>query len=448
MVPHASIYCCTPGSLARFAPPRPTPRGWRLTIWLPLLLAALFLVGCGGGGSSSSDAAPPPPPPPPPSSDSCDPATTGLTAPLPACSEQTPCSRLAEELAAELNANTLTTPSSEPRCDAAGTQKHTQTVLGFTRYACIYHPPGTSANARRPLVLWFHPGGNGNADLAADQTHLLEKAADFDLTGDPTRRGFILASVQGRNLRFPTASPRDGRHHDFYFRDLASPSQNPDIANADALIDTLTSEGNVDTDRIYVMGWSNGAFFSQLYAIGRHQTATPGGHRVAAAAAFGAGDPFNDISRDPFTDLLRTTGASCQLATYPAISVPVQLVYRSCDATVACNAAQGPCFRVEPGYTADPWLADAVARGLTVTGLRISGLENSLFDLDQNEPNCSTITTACPTIDTNACALDPTGDACLCLVNHLRWPDGEYDSPPSGTDREPSMLEFLRDNPL
>lgn len=435
--------CFAPGFLERLSITQPATGARCLAVCMALLLAALMVTGCGGGGSSSSDQAPPPP-----SDDSCDPATTGLTAPLPACSDQTPCSRLAEELATELNANTLTTPSSEPRCDAPGTEKHTQTVLGFTRYACIYRPPGTSASAKRPLVLWFHPGGNGNADLVADQTHLLDKAADFDLTGDSTRPGFILASVQGRNLRFPTASPRDGRHHDFYYRDLASPSRNPDIANADTLIDTLVGQGDVDADRIYVMGWSNGAFFSQLYGVARHQTATPGGSRVAAAAAFGAGDPFNDISRDPFTDQLRTTGASCQLATYPAVQAPLQLVYRSCDATVACNAAQGPCFRVEPGYAADPWLADSAARGLSVTGVRISGLENSLIELDQDESSCSAITTACPTNDTNACALDPTGDACLCLVNHLRWPDGEYDSPPSGTDREPSMLEFLRNNPL
>jgi poly(3-hydroxybutyrate) depolymerase len=85
-------------------------------------------------------------------------------------------------------------------------------------------------------------------------------------------------------------------------RNLDSPSTNPDIARVDALIDTVVGQGMVDSRRIYVMGWSNGGFFAQLYVLARHATATPDGQRVAAAAVFAAANPFEDIRWDPFQE--------------------------------------------------------------------------------------------------------------------------------------------------
>ncbi|MBI5895554.1 MAG: hypothetical protein HZB24_05950, partial [Desulfobacterales bacterium] len=209
-------------------------------------------------------------------------------------------------------------------------------MLGFTRHACIYRPSGASATSKRPLILWFHPGGEGSADLAGSEAGLLAKAESYDLTGDTARPGFVLVSVQGRNLRYPTAAPRDGQHHDFYYRDLRSPSSNPDIANTDTMIDAMVQEGMVDTNRIYVAGWSNGGFFSQLYAIARDNTATAGGNRIAAAAVFAAADPFAGISWDPFNETSVSDGTACRLAIYPVSDMPVLIVHRTTDSAVAC----------------------------------------------------------------------------------------------------------------
>jgi poly(3-hydroxybutyrate) depolymerase len=316
-------------------------------------------------------------------------------------------------------------------------------VLGFTRHACIYRPSGASTTSKRPLILWFHPGGDGSADLAGSETGLLAKAESYDLTGDPTRPGFILVSVQGRNLRFPTAAPRDGQHHDFYYRDLRSPSSNPDIANTDTLIDTMVQEGMVDTSRIYVAGWSNGGFFGQLYAIARGATATAGGNRIAAAAVFAAADPFAGISYDPFNETSVSDGAACGLAAYPVSDTPILIVYRTADSGVACDAMQAACFAAEPGHTTTQWLTDASQAGLQVHGLLISGLETgAAFDL--NATTCTDYSSACPTGD---CTTVPLSHACLSLVNHLRWPDGAYNNPPSGTDHEVDMLQFLAAHP-
>ncbi|MBU1169657.1 MAG: hypothetical protein KKD44_08855 [Proteobacteria bacterium] len=340
----------------------------------------------------------------------------------------------------------IETPTMTPNCDLAlWDERLTQTILGFTRHACIHRPPGVSISSKRPLLLWFHPGGDGSADLAATETDLINKADSFDLTGDPDRPGFILVSVQGRNLRFPTAKPRDGRHHDFYYRDLNSPSKNPDIANVDALIDDLVQEGMVDTDRIYVSGWSNGAFFSQFYAIARNTTPTGGGNRVAAAAVFASASPFGDISWDPFKETTNDGSSSCNM-TIPASTVPIQIIYRSSDGAVACDAVQAMCFSTEPGYTTDQWIAQATEVGLHITAVRLGGIESgSVASLDAIAPECTDYSGGCPIGD---CDTAPFGDVCLSIVNHARWPDGVYNRPPDGIDREIDMLQFLKNNPL
>jgi poly(3-hydroxybutyrate) depolymerase len=397
-----------------------------------VLLIVVFL-GCGGGDppASPDDALPgdatldPPDAAPALCTD-----TTGLRAPLPACSVEQPCTRIA----AELPQVPITTPTEVPSCaDPRWDERLSYEHAGVPRHACLARAPGASASSLRPLIVWLHPGGEG-ADNAG-QTQLLAKLATFDLTGDPARAGFTLVVPQGRNLRFPTVDPRDGRHHDFYFRDLGSPSQNPDISNVDALIDRLVAEGHVDPARIYVMGWSNGAFFGQLYAIARHATPTPGGSRVAAAAVFAAADPFHDVDFDPFTQQPKlSTDGSCQLASYPASAVPIQMTYRSCDGAVACGTSDAACVEPEPGYETDAWLVRAATTLPNLVGRRIGGVELGT-DLDLPVDRCTAIPSCTPQAKS------------LCMVNHLRWPDGIYQNG-SGVDNEPTMLGFLRDHPL
>jgi pimeloyl-ACP methyl ester carboxylesterase len=320
---------------------------------------------------------------------------------------------------------------------------------GVQRSACVYRPAGAGANSPRPLVVWFHPGGEGG-DVAERETKLLDKATAFDVSGDSSRPGFVLAVVQGRNLHFPTKGRRDGRHHDFYYRDLASPSSNPDIASADRLVDDLLADGGVDPKRIYAMGWSNGGFFGQLYAIARHDRPSPGGARVAAAAVFATADPFHDIGFDPFAQA-PPTGRTCRLDTYPKSDVPILLAYRTCDLATPCGSEDSSCFskltgsKEEPGYITSTWLADAKSRGITaVQGLLIGGRELGISGWDTEPSSCS----APPSCSLDSCTKNPAGIGCLCLLNHMRWPDGAYNNGLTGVDREPVMLNFLREHPL
>jgi poly(3-hydroxybutyrate) depolymerase len=253
-------------------------------------------------------------------------------------------------------------------------------------------------------------------------TSLRSKASNYDLTGDPKRPGFFLLSIQGRNLHYPTESPRDGRHHDFYFRDLRSPSTNPDVDSLDRFIDALSASGLVDRHRIYVTGWSNGGFFAQMYAIARHETPTPGGQRVAAAAVYSAADPFNNIrfGQEP----------SCRLGSYPRSTVPILLVGRACD-TIACDAPQAEFLRnhgalAVPGYEVDSWVHDLgkLVADSNITRLTVNA-SGAASEVCKHPPACSTS---------------------LAVANHEHWPNGIADK--SGVDHELAMLDFMREHAL
>ena len=384
------------------------------------ILAATLasLAGIGACASSTNDDG---------SSDPSPPANTGAPAPLAVCTQANPCTRPAFELGTA----PITEPSFVPVCRTTepgravyddGAPRHSVDANGIDRYACLYQPGGASASAPRPLVIFLHGGGGGNAGDVYNFTSLRAKAESY-VVGDVARPGFFLLSIQGRNLHYPTFSNRDGRHHDFYYRDLRSPSTNPDIANLDRLIDELVATGMVDTRRIYLMGWSNGGFFGQMYAIARHATPTPGGNRVAAVVPYTAADPFHNTSRDQVP--------SYQLDPYPTSTVPILLVSRSCD-IVACNQAQADMFAsngtvIEPGHIVEPW----VAQDLPTKVRNPNALWRLVAGNGQQTGMCSTSATCTTTVG---------------LINHMRWPDGVADG--SGIDHEPAMLDFLRGRPL
>lgn len=390
-----------------------------------LVLLCAVLVHCGAskhssssagdGGApvdaSSGDAA---------SCDKCD-GTSGACAPLPVCSAANPCK--GDPLVGE--PSQITDAITPPTCKTSATSGHPAfddgpplaytDSLGQARAACVFKPQGASASSPRPLVFFVH-GGHGSADSMYDRTLLRQKAASYDLTGDAARPGFVLVADQGRNLTWPNQDG-SGSHHDVYYRhvDPNDAAENPDVWSFDHLIDTLAQDGSIDTKRVYVMGWSNGAFFAQLYGLARKGTPTPGGHRVAGVVAFDGGDPFEN----------ETDGQtpSCKASAYPASAMPIYAIHRACS-IVGCDAAQRTSLGMPPGYDVEDWLATmkALPGGDAVTDVMIDG--------------SSAQVTSCAT----TCA---RADA---LLNHVRWPDGIADK--SNHDWEPQMLDFLKAHAL
>jgi poly(3-hydroxybutyrate) depolymerase len=352
---------------------------------------------------------------------SCNP-TTGRTSPLPTCTTADPCTHPL----ALLGTAPITSPVTMPTCDTSqashpsyddGPPEQFTPADGVTRYACVFHPPGAAAGSPRPLLI-FIPGSGGSAQNVYDYTLLRDKAVAYDLTGDATRPGFHLVSVGARNLHWPDPTPEDGPKADYQFRDLASPSTNPDIANLDRLVDELAADPAVDPARIYITGWSNGGRFAQLYAIARHERATPSGHRVAAVAVYSAGDPFNQTPDLP--------DPSCALNPYPRSTVPLMIVSRACD-LFPCSDAQAAAISVsEPGSVVPDWLADVATKvgDPTARWLILDGM--------------GSVTTACNM--TASCT------ETVAVANHVRWPDGLAKGD-GGHDHEPEMLAFLRIHP-
>ncbi len=331
------------------------------------------------------------------SASGCNPQT-GLDAPLGVCSADDPCTQTS-------GGEPITEDAAAPSCPDGVLESGTD-ADGAVRYRCRTSPDDAGPEQPYPLVLFFH-GSFGSADDVYDYTSLPAKAADFHLV-----------SIHGRALHWPTADPRDGAHHDIYFRDLGVPSANPDVAHADAVIDALVAEGGVDPDRIFVSGWSNGAHFAQLYAIARHETPTPGGNRVAAAAVYSAADPFHDTRADDAT--------SCQLDPYPTSDVPILVVSRVCD-LIACDEAQASELAEEdyvpaPGAVVETWMSDLSERvGPNGEWLLIDGWGE--------------VASECA----GWCSLE------LATINHVRWPDGVADG---GSDHQIAMLDFLWARPL
>ncbi len=309
---------------------------------------------------------------------------------------------------------TLTEPITLPEChthalnrpdfDDGDARTWTDPVNGQERAACVFKP---AASSPRPLLVFLH-GSGGSAENIYDATSLRAKAASFDLGDGP---GFVLAADQGRNLAAnPNGNPPCARH-EFYDRNFAT---SPDLRALDHLIDSLVAEGGVDPKRIYLTGWSNGAFFSQLYALVRHQTPTPGGNRIAAVAVFDGADPLEPPSAET---------SSCAYRPYPSSTVPVFIAHRACS-IVCCDAAQAAAQGAAPGFDVEGWL------GLLRTTIGAADLTELLLASD------GTVATGC---DSSCSLVEAT-------LAHIRWPDGIADG--SGVDREPAMLDYLAAHPL
>ncbi len=79
----------------------------------------------------------------------------------------------------------------------------------------------------------------------------------------------------------------------------------------------VVSTGQVDSARIYVFGWSNGAYMAALYGVWRSE-------RIAAIAQYAGADSW---SRTP-----------CPVSLQHDRQVPLVLLRNLCDALVPCNA--------------------------------------------------------------------------------------------------------------
>ncbi|MBO0686547.1 MAG: hypothetical protein J2P45_25645 [Candidatus Dormibacteraeota bacterium] len=135
----------------------------------------------------------------------------------------------------------------------------------------LYVPPGVSARSRLPLLVSLHGlGANGSIQNAATSW------SSFDDEEAAGGSGFLLALPDGyKDLWYWGAE--DSYDVRFLFQMIAQ----------------LQDSGCVDPTRIYVDGWSEGAYMAQRMACASGDpSADPRGIALAAVHAYAGGDPI------------------------------------------------------------------------------------------------------------------------------------------------------------
>ena len=95
----------------------------------------------------------------------------------------------------------------------------------------------------------------------------------------------------------------------------AQPVTNVDAQAIDRFIEQTIATGKVDPKRIYIFGWSNGAYMAALYGMWRSD-------RIAAIGQYAGADPW---SRTP-----------CPVQMTSERQVPIVTMRNLCDALVPC----------------------------------------------------------------------------------------------------------------
>jgi predicted esterase len=288
---------------------------------------------------------------------------------------------------------------------------------GNHRYACLYEPAAANRDHKLPLIVFLHPSLFPAGSVV--QTGLLDLRETYPLSGDPKRPGFIVLAPQGRKTTHYYPAPDDrGIGWDNWYRQFDPKGdvnvrgvtywENADAATIDHFLARELASGKVDSRRVYLSGWSNGAAMASLYALNRHD--------VAAAAVYSAPDPFG-----AFEDSCQQTPVAGPPASNAEIRIfnpglALMHVHNSCDLAGLCPNAE------------------KAAKELRAAGVN---LRDVILDAAGEE------TAAC----SSHCGTNSNGDTSFWrnpwgytegLRHHMKWP----------RKWNPAMLDFLRDHPL
>lgn len=296
-----------------------------------------------------------------------------LSSPLEVCSLTNSCQNGTQQ---------WTVSSDLPSCFQDGAAFNFRDASSELRYYCRYKP--IVGGSKKPLIIWLH-GGSGSAENLYKATQLRAKAE---------RDQFHIVALQSRNLKLNIARLSDGHHFDTWQWDFAADTKNGDIQALDQLIDLLVQQGDVDTSRIYLMGWSEGGMLAQLYGLIRHHTASVYGHKVAAVVVYSGSSPFHRKYEN---------NTECTPDLKFQSQLPISSYSRTCD-VVTCNKQQ------ETDLWSKGSFADVIDmqswKDILKNGISNNNVVHTLLDKDGN------VAGACA----QTCSLTSA------TLNHLTWP--------------------------
>ncbi len=142
---------------------------------------------------------------------------------------------------------------------APGSHEFSIRVGDLTRRFVVYVPKSYDGARATPVVLMYH-GGGGNARNTMKQSKLAEKAE---------QAGFLAVLPEGTPP--DPGKPASFRNNPQTWNDgsgrfFAGAKNIDDVAFTSRLLDDLSSRFNVDTRRVYAIGFSNGS--SMVYRLG------------------------------------------------------------------------------------------------------------------------------------------------------------------------------------
>ncbi len=185
-----------------------------------------------------------------------------------------------------------------------------------TRYACLNYPDqADSQDYKWPLIIYLHGSLTTPESLYREGKTFFEMRNTTRLSGDDNVMGFTILSPEGRIAHpYTGTGPATGQgyHWDEWYRNT---DENLDAQAVDHFLDTVISMGKVDTNRIYVFGWSNGAFMTVLYSTWRSS-------RISAMGQYAGANPW---ARTP-----------CPIDISYERKVPLFLLRNLCDKLVPC----------------------------------------------------------------------------------------------------------------
>jgi poly(3-hydroxybutyrate) depolymerase len=287
---------------------------------------------------------------------------------------------------------------------------------GDDRYACLWVPHRTGSSPRLPMVVYLHPSLFGPETVA--KTGLLAYQDNTSLRADRTA-GFIVLAPMGRKTLHHYPRPDEkGLGWDNWYRQLdpagavtagkALYRPNVDAAAIDHFVGEAMSSGKVDPERLYVMGWSNGAAMAYLYGLNRRT--------IAAAAIYSAPDPFGALNDPcPQTPRAGPAGDDAQIEVFnPAL--PAMHVHNSCDIAGLCPNAE------------------RMAAQMRSAGIAVRDV---IIDYTQTPVNQCTLACGAAEDGVATAGANPLGFS-VGFIEHSRWPK----------KWTPLMLDFLRSHPL
>jgi len=288
---------------------------------------------------------------------------------------------------------------------------------GMDRYACLYAPARAASNRKLPMIVYLHPSLFGAGWIT--RTNILDYQNSVSLSDDPQNAGYIVLEPQGRKTTHYYPFPDNkGIGWDNWYRQLNPAGdvklgdttwrENADAAAIDHFIAMQVASGAVDTNRIYMSGWSNGAAMGYLYALNRPA--------IAAVAVYSAPNPFGAFDDPCEQQPVAGEATSNRQIRIVNPSIPTMHIHNRCDTAGICPSSE-------------QLTSELLAAGVSVEDVILDSHGNRVYTCNSS---CGSNLKGGFAILTNPIS------SMVGMVNHAEWPK-------SWTLK---MLDFFRQHPL